>query len=356
MSRVAAWVCPGEDAAHKLTGERFGRYDTPNAPVRRYKTTEERLVAEFALLNFAQGQTAVPGIKVGEHVLPISAALEATGKSGAIPSGSTKEILSHWAKAEPVLNAIADAFTGKSANGLQAVAKPLASVRLLAPILYPDAVFCAFANYTDHMKEMSGREPPDKTKVKPLFFLKLGAHAIIGPEETIKLPAYSQQVDWEAELAVVIGRPARNVTVANAMDHVAGYTILNDLSLRDQGNRSDWNVKTDFLSGKSFDTGAPMGPWIVPARQVPDIYNITLKQWVDRELMQDSSTSFMHFTIAEQVAYLAGKFTLRPGDVIATGSPSGNGRPRGIFLKPGQELTVEIEQIGRLHNPIVQGE
>src|SRR6476659_164121 len=121
MSRVAAWVCPGEDAAHKLTGERFGRYDTPNAPVRRYKTTEERLVAEFALLNFAQGQTAVPGIKVSEHVLPISAALEATGQSGAIPSSSTKEILSHWAKAEPVLNAIADAFAGKSANGLQAV-------------------------------------------------------------------------------------------------------------------------------------------------------------------------------------------------------------------------------------------
>ena len=140
------------------------------------------------------------------------------------------------------------------------------------------------------------------------------------------------------------------------MDHVAGYTILNDLSLRDQGNRSDWNVKTDFLSGKSFDTGAPMGPWIVPARQVQDVYNLTLKQWVSQELMQDSTTAYMHFTIAEQVAYLSGKFTLRPGDVIATGSPSGNGRPRGIFLKPGQELTVEIEKIGRLHNPIVQGD
>jgi 2,4-diketo-3-deoxy-L-fuconate hydrolase len=313
-------------------------------------------VAEFALLNFAEGEAAVPGIKVGEYVLPVGAALEASGRGGAFPTGSTKEILSHWDKAEPVLSAAADAFAGKATNGLRAAARPLSSVRLLAPILYPDAVFCAFANYTDHMKEMSGREPPDKTKVKPLFFLKLAAHAIIGPEATIKLPAYSQQVDWEAELAVVIGCPARNVTVAQAMDHVAGYTILNDLSLRDQGNRSDWNVKTDFLSGKSFDTGAPMGPWIVPARQVPDIYNVTLKQWVDQELMQDSSTSFMHFTIAEQIAYLAQKFTLRPGDVIATGSPAGNGRPRGIFLKPGQELTVEIEKIGRLHNPIVQGE
>ena len=137
------------------------------------------------------------------------------------------------------------------------------------------------------MKEMSGREPPDKSKVKPLFFLKLAAHAIIGPDASVRLPAYSKEVDWEAELAVVIGRPARNISVADAMSHVAGYTIINDLSLRDQGQRSDWNVLTDFLSGKSFDTGAPMGPWLVPARQVPDVYNLSIKQWVGQELMQD---------------------------------------------------------------------
>jgi 2,4-diketo-3-deoxy-L-fuconate hydrolase len=317
---------------------------------------EEQPVADFALLNFAEGEAAVPGIKVGEHVLPIAAALAVAGKAASFPTGSTKDILGHWAKAEPVLGQVADTFTQGAADGLRAAAKPLGSVRLLAPILYPDAIFCAFANYTDHMMEMSGREPPDKTKVKPLFFLKLAAHAVIGPEETIKLPAYSKQVDWEAELAVVIGKPGRNIAVEQAMDHVAGYTILNDLSLRDQGNRSDWNVKTDFLSGKSFDTGAPMGPWIVPAKQIPDVYKLSLKQWVSEELMQDSTTAYMHFTIAEQIAYLSGKFTLRPGDVIATGSPSGNGRPRGIFLKPGQDLTVEIEKIGRLHNPIAQGD
>jgi len=338
-----------------LTGASFGRYDTNRAP-HAQRTRGTGPVAEFALLNFAEGQAAVPGIKVCEHVLAVGAALNAAGKSEAFPASSTKEILSHWPKAEPVLAAIANAFAGDGTGGLRAAARPLSSVRLLAPILYPDAIFCAFANYTDHMKEMSGREPPDKSKVKPLFFIKLAAHSVIGPEETIKLPAYSQQVDWEAELAVVIGRPARNVTVAQAMDYVAGYTILNDLSLRDQGNRSDWNVKTDFLSGKSFDTGAPMGPWIVPARQVPDVYNLSLKQWVSTKLMQDSTTAYMHFTIAEQIAYLAQKFTLRPGDVIATGSPAGNGRPLGIFLKPGQELTVEIEKVGRLHNPIVQGE
>lgn len=313
-------------------------------------------MTDFALLNYADGEAAVPAIKVGDKVVPVRAALDWSRQTAAFPADSTKEILAHWDKAEPALGAIADRIASGPPGGMRAALRPLAAVRLLAPILYPDAIFCAFANYTDHMKEMSGREPPDKTKVKPLFFLKLAAHAVIGPEETIKLPAYSQQVDWEAELAVVIGRPGRNIPVERAMEHVAGYTILNDLSLRDQGNRSDWNVKTDFLSGKSFDTGAPMGPWIVPARQVGDVYKLSLKQWVSQELMQDSTTAYMHFTIAEQVAYLSAKFTLRPGDVIATGSPSGNGRPRGIFLKPGQELTVEIEKIGRLHNPIVQGE
>jgi 2-keto-4-pentenoate hydratase/2-oxohepta-3-ene-1,7-dioic acid hydratase in catechol pathway len=240
----------------------------------------------------------------------------------------------------------------KSPKRFAKLAKPVSKTKLMAPILYPDAVFCAFANYTDHMQEMSGRDAPDKSKVKPLFFIKLAAHAIIGPEEKVQLPAYSQQVDWEAELGVVIGKAARDVSVEKAMDYVAGYTILNDLSLRDQGRREDWNVRHDFLSGKSFDTGCPMGPWIVPKGQIKDVYKLALKQWVDKELMQDSSTSFMHFTIAEQVAYLSSRFTLRPGDVIATGSPSGNGRPRGIYLKPGQELTIEIEGIGRLHNPI----
>ncbi len=99
-----------------------------------------------------------------------------------------------------------------------------------------------------------------------------------------------------------------------------------------------------------------MGPWIVPAGQIADIYNLTMKQWVAGKLQQDSDTSFMHFTIAEQIVDLSAKFTLRPGDVIATGSPSGNGRPQGIFLEPGQDLTIEIEGIGTLHNPIVQGE
>jgi 2-keto-4-pentenoate hydratase/2-oxohepta-3-ene-1,7-dioic acid hydratase in catechol pathway len=312
-------------------------------------------MTEFALLNYADKRAAVPGIKVGDRVLPLAAGLKAAKIDADFGTASTKEVLAGWPKAERALKKLAESYE-KHPKRFAKLAKKLSALRLLAPILYPDAIFCAFANYTDHMKEMSGREPPDKKIVKPLFFIKLGAHAIVGPEEKVRLPSHSKQVDWEAELGVVIGKPARNVSVDKAMDHVAGYTILNDLSLRDQGHRNDWNVKNDFLSGKSFDTGCPMGPWIVPKKQVGDVYNLALKQWVSKELMQNSSTSYMHFTIAEQIAYLSTRVTLRPGDVIATGSPSGNGRPRGIFLKPGQELTIEIEKIGRLHNPIVKGE
>lgn len=311
-------------------------------------------MTDFTLLNFADAKgEAVPGIKVGEQVIPIAAGLAALGKTNVHWAGSTKDALWHWAEAEKTLGDLA-AKAGEAA--VKAVAKPLSSVKLMAPILYPDAIFCAFANFTDHMKEMSDRSPPDKTKVKPLHFVKLGAHCVIGPEETVKLPRASQQVDWEAELAVVIGKPARNVKAADAMNYVAGYTIINDLSLRDRGSRKDWNVHHDFLMGKSFDTGAPMGPWIVPKGQVKDVYKLDMKQWISGELMQDSDTSFMHFTIAEQIEALSLQFTLRPGDVIATGSPSGNGRPRGIYLKPGDDLRIEIEAIGTLHNPIEQGE
>ena len=292
-------------------------------------------------------------IQVDGQVLPILAAQVALGQKPDLAYATTKGILANWRVAEPALDALATSLANGEAK-LKAIAKSLMLVKLLAPILYPDVIMCAFANYTDHMKEMSDRDPPDKTKVKPLFFFK-HPRTVIGPEDVVELPARSQKVDWEAELAVVIGEPARNVSVEKAMDHVAGYTIMNDLSLRDQGNRSDWNVKTDFMSGKSFDTGAPMGPWIVPAKQIPDIYNLSIKQWVVKDLKQNSSTSFMHFTIAEQIAYLSGRFTLHPGDVIATGSPSGNGRPVGVYLAPGQDLTIEIERIGRLHNPIVQG-
>lgn len=308
----------------------------------------------YALLTFQDEHGAArPGLRVGDdRILGIEDALLKRDEVPAFSCGSVKDLLTRWDEASLLMRSLADWAQSGQAEPLL---RPLADTRLLAPILYPDAIFCAFANFTDHMKEMSDRSPPDKATVKPFHFLKLGAHCVIGPEEPVRLPSSSRQVDWEAELAVIIGKPARNVPPERAMEHVAGYTIINDLSLRDIGTRKDWNVRHDFLSGKSFDTGAPMGPWIVPREQIGDVYNLPIRQWVQGRLMQDSDTSYMHFTIEEQIAALSSRLTLRPGDVIATGSPSGNGRPQGIYLEAGQDLRVEIGGIGELHNPIISG-
>jgi 2-keto-4-pentenoate hydratase/2-oxohepta-3-ene-1,7-dioic acid hydratase in catechol pathway len=226
-------------------------------------------MTDYALLNFADTERrAVPAIKVGDQVLALDRGLDQrTSGSLGFPVTSMKDILQHWETAEPALSSLAAELAAGASRPV--AARPLSSVQLLAPILYPDAIFCAFANYADHMQEMSGREPPDKTKVKPFFFIKLAAHCVVGPEAEIELPAHSQQLDWEAELAVVIGKAARDVRVEDAMAHVAGYTIMNDLSLRDHGPRADWKGRYDFLPAKSFDGAAPMGPWIVPPGKYP---------------------------------------------------------------------------------------
>jgi 2-keto-4-pentenoate hydratase/2-oxohepta-3-ene-1,7-dioic acid hydratase in catechol pathway len=306
-------------------------------------------VTDFFLLTFlGEGDSPRPGICVGDQVLDI-------GKAG-IVADSTLAVLAAWETMEPKLRELAEELESKSAVELASAAQPLAKTRLLAPILHPGGIFCAAANYTDHMKEMSGREPPDKKVTRPYFFAKTTAHSIIATGDEIRLPKVSKQVDWEAEIGVVIGKPARNVKEADAMDYVAGYTIVNDLSLRDHGARTDWSFRVDWFAHKCFDTSAPMGPWITPRSQIADPYGLAIKLWVNDRLMQDSSSKFMHFTIAEQIAYLTERLTLRPGDVISTGTPSGVGRPRGIFLKPGDTVTVEIEGIGTLRNPVVQGD
>ncbi len=312
----------------------------------------------YFLLSYAdKSKQPRAGLRVGDQVLDLEGALTASGAAKTLiaASRSTLDILNVWPEAEPALERIANSFA-KDAGKFAKATRPLASTKLLAPLLYPGGIFCAAANYTDHMKEMSGREPPDKKVTRPYFFAKTTAHSVIGPEDPIRLPKISKQVDWEAEIGVVIGKPARNVSEAEAMDYVAGYTIMNDLSLRDLGSRTDWNFRVDWFAHKCFDGSAPMGPWIAPAKSIKDPYDMSVKLWVNKELMQDSSSSFMHFNIPEQIAYLSERLTLRPGDVISTGTPSGVGRPRGIFLKPGDEVTIEVGGIGTLHNPVVQGE
>jgi 2-keto-4-pentenoate hydratase/2-oxohepta-3-ene-1,7-dioic acid hydratase in catechol pathway len=297
----------------------------------------------FKLMNYAGlGGEPRAGIVVGEQVIDLE-------EAGGIPWRTTLDVLGNWGDALPALTALA-AKVGDVAS------RPLADVQLLAPILYPGAIYNAAANYIDHQKEMNDGTALEKSDTTPYFFLKSGPHCVIGPGAEIRLPKVSQQVDWEAELGVVIGKPARNVSVENALDYVAGYTVFNDLSARDLGKPKGRRWLTDWFAHKNFEGSGPMGPWIVPADDIPDPHDIDIKLWVNDELMQNSNSKYLFYNIAEQIEYVSRRLTLRPGDVFATGTPSGVGRPRGIFLKPGDTVTIELGGVGTLQNPVVQGD
>jgi 2-keto-4-pentenoate hydratase/2-oxohepta-3-ene-1,7-dioic acid hydratase in catechol pathway len=204
------------------------------------------------------------------------------------------------------------------------------------------------------------KEEPDPDPrtlgLKPWHFIK-ASRSVIGTGAPVALPEHSRKVDWEAELGAVIGRPAKNVLLANALEYVAGYTIANDLSARDLSARpqipSISPFKYDWVGQKSFDGSCPVGPWIVPARYIPDPQNLGIKLWVNDVLKQDSHTSRMIFSLAEQIAHLSTRITLHPGDLILTGTPAGVGAARGEFLNRGDAVKVWIEDVGTLTNTMI---
>jgi len=219
---------------------------------------------------------------------------------------------------------------------------PLAGLALLAPVGRPGKVVAIGRNYREHVNE-EGVDPP----AAPLIFAKWPS-SIVGPGADVRWdPALTGQVDYEAELAVVIGRTARRVSEADALDHVLGYTCLNDVSARDlQFGDGQW------VRGKSLDTFCPMGPALVTADEIPDPQALDIECRIGDRIVQQANTSLMYFGIAALVSYCSMAFTLEPGDVIATGTPGGVGvfRKPPILLGDGDEVTVEIERIGRLTN------
>ncbi len=266
---------------------------------------------------------------------------------------STLDILRSWDKAH---RRIAAAIEG----GVGEAGVPAADVTTLAPVLYPGAFFCAGANYWDHLEEMAeiarrttGKAPSMTKGAEPWFFMKTAAGSIVGNGAPVRLPSFSRQVDWEGELGVVIARPTRNIAERDALDAVAGYLIVNDLSARDLMKRDGTPFVYDWIGQKCFEDAAPMGPWLTPAAYVPDPNNLGIRLWVNGVLKQDSNTGRMVHSIAEQIAYLSRHVTLQPGDVIATGSPAGVGMPRGEFLQAGDEVAIEIDGLGRLVNRMV---
>ncbi|MFN8059875.1 MAG: fumarylacetoacetate hydrolase family protein [Vicinamibacterales bacterium] len=228
--------------------------------------------------------------------------------------------------------------------------RPLpASVALLAPYR-PSRIFAAASNYRDHAKEMGTVLAP-RTESVPYFFMKADS-SITDPKAAVIIPRGSAKLDWEVELAAVIGRDGRDIAVDAALSHVAGYTVLNDVSARDLTRRSDVPFTFDWFRGKSHDTFGPLGPWIVPSSLIGDPQQLRLRLDVNGEVMQDDTTGSMIFSLAEQVAYLSTIVTLRAGDLIATGTPDGVGMGRGRFLKPGDVMRATIERIGTLENRI----
>lgn len=221
---------------------------------------------------------------------------------------------------------------------------PLESVELGPPVPDPDKILCLGVNYRDHANEAGIDVPP-----VPLFFAKF-RNSLTGPTSPIVLPGVSTKIDYEGELAVVIGTRCKAVAEEDALRYVAGYTIMNDVSARDlQMQTSQW------IAGKALDTFAPMGPGIAPASTIPNPQTLTLTTRVNGQVLQHDTTANMIFSVAKSIAFLSSLMTLEPGDIIATGTPSGVGfkREPPIFLQHGDVVEVEIDQIGTLRNPVV---
>lgn len=229
---------------------------------------------------------------------------------------------------------------------IQDASAPIQKVTLLAPIVFPPKIICLGLNYKDHIVEQDA-EMPDE----PIIFIKPHT-TIIGPKENIVKPSFVKKLDYEAELAIVIGKKAKNVSVTEAKDYIFGYTIVNDVSARDfQFKDKQWT------RGKGFDTFAPSGPWITTIDQLKDTSNLHIRTWINDELRQDSTTSNMVFNVYEIVHHMSRVMTLEPCDLIATGTPKGVGfamKPDPKFLKDGDMVRIEIEGIGTLENRVVE--
>jgi acylpyruvate hydrolase len=240
--------------------------------------------------------------------------------------------------AEDDWSALAAAATGERI--------PLAGASLAPVVPHPNKIICLGLNYATHIAEM-GRVTP----AYPTLFAKYDG-ALIGAHDPILSPAVSDQVDWEAELGVVVGRPGRHVPRERALDHVAGYTVVNDVTVR------DWQHRTrEFLSGKTFEATTPVGPALVTADELPaGGAGLAISCAVDGHIMQKSTTADLLFDVADIIAYVSQIITLVPGDLICTGTPGGVGAGRNpdVFLRPGQELVTTVEGIGELRNVVVK--
>jgi 2-keto-4-pentenoate hydratase/2-oxohepta-3-ene-1,7-dioic acid hydratase in catechol pathway len=283
------------------------------------------------LVTFTTGTDARLGVLRGDAVIDLAVA-----SGGQLPA----DMLTFLRRGGAAVRLAREVVDGAK------TALPLSQVTLLAPVPNPSKVIAIGLNYMDHCLE-SGHEPP----TSPVIFAKFPT-SIIGPGETIRWdPALTAKVDYEAELAVVIGRTARHVPEAEAFEYVAGYTNANDVSARDlQHGDGQW------VRAKSLDTFCPLGPYLATCDEAPAPENLPIRSVLNGQVMQDSNTRELIFGIAELIAFASRAFTLLPGDVLITGTPHGVGASRNppVFLKDGDVISVEVEGLGTLTNPCAE--
>jgi len=278
-----------------------------------------------------------------------AAVRRADGTLAALPAGlravGALALLERWEAVEPALRSL-------ELDTLE----PLAHATLLTPVRFPRKLICAGANYADHLAEMKIDPVPDR--LEPYFFLLPPSTTLIGTGEPIRIPAdRSWRVDWEAELAVVIGRGGREIAAADARAHVAGYAVFNDISARGRHRRENPLAPPfafDWLGSKGSDSFCPMGPGIVPDFLIDDPMDLSIRCWRNGTLEQDGRTADMINDVWHLIEAISASITLEPGDVLATGTPAGVGAPRGGQLAPGDEVVVEVERVGRLVNPVAE--
>ncbi len=295
---------------------------------------------------------------VGDQLVDLAAALAVVEPASNDDRPSLADVLAQWPRWSDRLMSIADRYR-EDPDSLPT--SGTADETAFDPPVVPDALLLfAAANYAAHATEAEKSEvitgDVSDGAQDPYLFLKPN-RSVVGPTDPVVAPTDSTMVDWEVELAVVIGKAGRRIPAESAMAHVAGYTICNDVSARDHVTRPEWPLfSSDWFAQKGYDTFTPLGPVIVPAAAVPDPTALGLRLWVGDELMQDGRASEMIFGIAEQIEFASRFTTLRPGDIISTGTPAGVGMATGRYLAVGEQMIAEIDGLGRQKSTVVAEE
>ena len=313
----------------------------------------------FGLGTYADGDRPFVGLVIADQMTSLPLAAAQTGVS--IPGDTMLDLLEDWPRAFDKVSKLAECVVREGLPG-----RRLDTVKVLPPVPRPSKILNAAANYSGHLAEMAkyaasgGTDPAaiykgDKDNSQPYLFFKAPS-ALAGAYDPILLPFPQAEIDWEVELAVVIGPRARRVPAERALEHVAGFLTMNDVSCRSLLFRKDRpNFKTDWMSSKSWDSFAPAGPYFVPKAFVPDHTRLAIRLWVNGAIRQDGLAGDMIFSPEEQIEHASRMMTLEPGDLFCTGTVAGVGQGANSFLRAGDVVECEVDGLGRLRNVVADG-